>query len=123
MQARSTIGALAILLVIGAAGCGRETVRGSPSDGKIAVEVYEYGFRPNLIEARPGRTTIVLQNSGALAHNFTIERWGRRLAKTRTALAGTKSVTVDLTPGVYSFRCTVPHHDDLGETGKIVVAD
>lgn len=119
---RSITGILAVALLTGAAGCGRETVRGSPSGGKITVEIFEYGFKPNLIEAGPGRTTFVVRNVGVLAHNFTVERWGRRIGQTRTSLKGTKLLTIDLKRGVYTFRCTVPHHDDLGEKGKIVVA-
>lgn len=123
MLVRSIIGVLAVALLAVAGGCGRETVRGSSSGGEISIEVFEYGFKPNLIEAAPGPTTFIVRNAGVLAHNFTVERWGRRIGQTRTSLRGTKLLTLDLKRGVYTFRCTVPHHDDLGETGKIVVAD
>ena len=121
MTVRSLYIAVAVLVVaIAATGC-RPNDKGAVRLGRITVEVFEYGFKPNFIEAQPGRTTFTVKNVGDLAHNFALERHGRLVGKTRTALKGTRTLTVKLETGHYTFHCTVPHHDDLGETGTLVV--
>lgn len=123
MIVRSLLIVVATLtVVIAVTGC-RPRDTGTVQSGAITIEVFEYGFKPNEVEAKPGRTTFTVKNIGDLAHNFALERHGQLIGKTRTALKGTKTLTVDLQTGRYTFHCTVPHHDDLGETGTLVVRE
>jgi plastocyanin len=73
--------------------------------------------------AKAGKVTIVLTNKSPLPHNVALQKGtsGPTLDATPTFTGGTKSVTLDLKPGTYTFFCTVPGHRQAGMKGTLIV--
>jgi uncharacterized cupredoxin-like copper-binding protein len=126
----TTLGALAaaLLTALAVAGCGgSDPVRlERPS---VRVDLSEYAIAPQEISVPAGRVELVARNAGRLTHNLRVERSpsdpeeaAEPLATTPTAMpGGTVRVAVTLRPGTYRLRCTLGNHDDLGETGELIV--
>lgn len=116
--ALASVGALLALL---AAGCGGDDDDGGapPEAGDARatpVELREFAIDPARLDLKRGATLDVL-NSGALAHNLTIER-GPDATQPSEHLAGTSTfgggeaerLRVELRPGRYALVCTVGDH-------------
>jgi plastocyanin len=75
------------------------------------------------LAAKAGKVTIDFTNKAPLSHNVTIQKGtsGAPIGATPTFAGGTKSLTVSLTPGTYTFYCTVPGHRAAGMVGVLVV--
>jgi plastocyanin len=78
-------------------------------------------YNTKTLSAKAGKVTITLTNSGALEHNVTIAQGSTVLGATPTFSAGTKSVTLALKPGTYTFYCSVPGHRAAGMEGTLKV--
>jgi uncharacterized cupredoxin-like copper-binding protein len=66
--------------------------------------------------------TIAFTNKAPIAHNFTLESSsGQTIAATPTFNGATKTLTVTLKPGTYTFLCTVPGHEAAGMKGTLKV--
>jgi plastocyanin len=79
-------------------------------------------FTPTSLTAKAGKVTIDFTNSSPLAHNVTIaSSSGAVLGNTPTFQGGTKSLTLNLKPGTYTFYCSVPGHRQAGMQGALVV--
>lgn len=74
-------------------------------------------------QVRAGRTTFSVKNTGAIPHNFSIQGGGVNQETTRLNPGETARLTVDLQPGVYTYKCTMHLHDLLGMKGVLTVAD
>lgn len=121
--------ALALALILVAAGCGggNDAATGSTAatteagGAPVDFEVFasEYAFAPPfVIFDMPGTYTISLRNDGFEPHNLTIEGQGT----TNDIQPGdTGSVTVTLKPGVYTMLCTI--HKAEAMDGEVVVHD
>ncbi len=66
--------------------------------------------------------TITFTNASPVEHNVTIAEGGKVLGATPTFAGGSKSVTVTLKPGKYTFYCTVPGHRQAGMEGTLNVS-
>jgi uncharacterized cupredoxin-like copper-binding protein len=57
-------------------------------------------------------------------HNMTIQQGtsGPVLGATPTFQGGTKTLTLDLKPGTYTFYCSVPGHRAAGMQGTLTVS-
>lgn len=75
------------------------------------------------LTARAGKVTIVLTNKSPLPHNVALQTGttGPTLGATPPFTGGTKSVTLDLKPGTYTFFCSVPGHRQAGMVGTLTV--
>jgi uncharacterized cupredoxin-like copper-binding protein len=77
-------------------------------------------FTPNNVTVPAGVVEFRLHAVGDGQHSFSID--GVAMTPPEVNNAGqVESVDVDLAPGTYTFRCTVPGHAEAGETGTIVV--
>jgi plastocyanin len=58
-----------------------------------------------------------------MAHNIMIQQGtdGRILGGTPTFQGGTKTVTLNLSAGTYTFFCSVPGHRQAGMQGTLTV--
>lgn len=68
--------------------------------------------------------TITFTNMSPLMHNLTIEQGtsGPVVGATPTFQGGTKTLSVNLKPGTYTFFCSVPGHRDAGMKGTLTVS-
>lgn len=82
-------------------------------------------FTKSTLEAKAGKVTIAFTNTSPLAHNFTIQQGtgasGPVVGATPTFKGGSKTLTVTLKPGTYTFYCSVPGHRMAGMQGTLTV--
>lgn len=131
MSARPALGApprallarLAAGLALGAAlaACGGV---GAPSASgtKVDVSAVEYKFLPAQIAVPAGRVTFSVTNDGQAEHEFEVLQGDTVVGEVEGLVPGlTRSLTVDLAPGSYTFVCRLAAHDTLGMKGTLTV--
>lgn len=98
------------------AGGGGSTVAiTAAADGSLAYDQTE-------VDATAGEVTIDFDNPAALSHDVAVEDdAGTELGKTDIIAQDTATTTIDLTPGTYTFFCTVPGHREGGMEGTLNV--
>jgi plastocyanin len=74
------------------------------------------------LSAKAGRVTIAFTNVAPLEHNVTIAQGGAQLGATPTFSGGTRTLTLNLKPGTYTFYCSVPGHRQAGMEGTLHVS-
>jgi uncharacterized cupredoxin-like copper-binding protein len=74
------------------------------------------------LSAKAGIVTITMANMSPVEHNVTISSGSTVLGATPTFTGGTRSVTVKLKPGTYTFYCSVPGHRQAGMEGTLTVS-
>ena len=87
--------------------------------GTIEIDAFDLGFDPKTVDvAAPGVYTVILRNTGAIAHNISFAD-----GTTIAAEAGqTATGTVTVPAGGIAFICSVPGHAAGGMTGSVTVA-
>ncbi len=95
--------------------------KGSGSTLQLAASPTELAFDTTKLSGKPGEVTIDLTNPAPLEHNVAIEQDGKQIATSETIVEGKTSVSTDLTPGTYTFLCTVPGHAEAGMEGVLTV--
>jgi plastocyanin len=80
-------------------------------------------FTKSSLTAKAGTVTIDFTNSSPLAHNFTVQQGtsGPVVGATPTFMGGTKTLTLKLKAGTYTFYCSVPGHRAAGMQGTLTV--
>jgi plastocyanin len=80
-------------------------------------------FTKSTLTAKAGTVTISFTNSSPLAHNLTVQQGtsGAVVGATPTFMGGTKTLTVKLQAGTYTFYCSVPGHRAAGMQGTLTV--
>ena len=63
-----------------------------------------------------------MANMSPLEHNVTIASGSTVLGATPTFVGGSRSVTVKLKAGTYTFYCSVPGHRQAGMEGTLKVS-
>ena len=76
------------------------------------------------LSAKAGKVTITMTNMAPIGHNLTIQQGtsGAVLGSTPTFQGGTKSVSLNLKAGTYTFYCSVPGHRAGGMVGTLTVS-
>lgn len=92
----------------------RVTVSGQPAADTVRVTLLEYSIEmPATLS--PGRTVLVVLNSGTMAHNFRITGQGIEQVFPASLLPGqSRMMTVDLRPGSYDVYCPADNHRQIG---------
>jgi plastocyanin len=100
----------------GAAGGGASTVNiSTPSGSTLAYDQKD-------VSAKAGSVTIDFQNNESIPHDVAVEdSSGKELGATDLVASGSSTATVSLTPGTYTFFCTVPGHREAGMEGTLTV--
>ena len=112
-------------------GCGEDT-KGSTGSvtltarQPLAIEGFEYGFKPGDITFRTGgesaRVRMDLTNTGSLPHDVHVRRGDEDLGGTKAVGGGKEATaTVNLAPGDYELFCSIGDHADLGMTADLKV--
>jgi plastocyanin len=80
-------------------------------------------FTKKSLTAKAGTVTIAFTNKAPEQHNFTIQQGtnGPVVGATPTFTGGTKTLTVKLKAGTYTFYCSVPGHRMAGMQGTLTV--
>jgi plastocyanin len=80
-------------------------------------------FSSNSLHASAGKVTIAFTNKAPEGHNFTLaDSSGKVLGATPTFDGGTKTITVTLAAGTYTYYCSVPGHRAAGMQGTLTVS-
>jgi plastocyanin len=79
-------------------------------------------YNTKQLAARAGTVTIVMANMSPVEHNVTIAQGTTVLGATPTFTGATKTLTVKLKPGTYTFYCSVPGHRQAGMEGTLTVS-
>src|SRR4029077_17591262 len=83
----------------------------------------QLAFNTTSLAASSTHVTIDFTNRSPIAHNVTIANAaGKVLGATPTFSGGTKTLTLTLAPGTYTFYCSVPGHEQAGMKGTLTVA-
>jgi plastocyanin len=86
---------------------GRESVA-EDADADLVVRMREFEFDKEAYRADAGTTTVLVRNSDAFAHTFTIDE----VDVDETIIPGSaKLIEVDATAGTYTLYC-IPHTSD-----------
>jgi plastocyanin len=88
---------------------------------KLAADPTQIAFDTTTLTSKPGKVTIDFDNPSALEHDVAIEQGGKQIAISETIAKGKTSVTVDLSPGTYTFLCTIPGHAEAGMEGTLTI--
>jgi plastocyanin len=98
------------------ASAGALSIAANPS-GSLAYD-------KKTLSAKAGKVTITMANMSPVGHNITIQQGtsGAVLGATPTFQGGSKSVTLNLKPGKYTFYCSVPGHRAGGMVGTLTVS-
>lgn len=105
---------LGVLAVVAGLGCGG----GGP---EVTVVMTEFEFEPAQISIQAGqKTTITLQNRGAVEHNFTVRQVN--VVSPNVAPGQTARIELAAPRGTYPVVCTVPGHEEAGMVGQINAA-
>jgi plastocyanin len=78
-------------------------------------------YNTKQLSAKSGTVTIVFTNNSPLEHNVTIAEGTKILGTTPTFKGGSKTLTLTLKPGSYTFYCSVPGHRQAGMEGTLTV--
>lgn len=117
----------AVLLGIGLAGCGGGKPAASAPDRAAAVVTVretEFKLSPSTLTVRrSGPISFKAVNGGKVGHSLEVEGNGveKRIAGT-IAPGASRTLTVTLKPGRYTWYCPVGGHERLGMKGVLTVA-
>lgn len=140
-----TCAALLLLPVLLVAACGEGSAADSPptpvapTDGALTVRAFEWGFEPQaLLLPRGEQVRIVLENEGAILHDFKVEgglaadviesrssgplsgEEGQLFVGAEAGQQGTL-VFIPQGSGTFTFYCTIQGHRELGMEGVLTV--
>ncbi len=102
-----------------------ETGGGGGAGGTIDISAAANGdlaYDQTSVEVAAGSATLNFDNPASLSHDVAIEdSSGAEVGKTDLISESTTSTSVELTPGEYTFFCTVPGHREAGMEGTLTV--
>jgi plastocyanin len=82
----------------------------------------QLSFDTKQLSAKPGKVSIVFTNPTPIEHNVTVEQGSKVLGATPTFVGGSRTLTVTLARGAYTFFCSVPGHRQAGMEGTLNVS-
>jgi outer membrane protein assembly factor BamB len=82
----------------------------------------QLAFTADQETANAGKVTVDFTNNSALGHDVVlIDSQNKILGQTPVFQGGSKSFTATLTPGTYTYYCSVPGHRQAGMQGTLTV--
>jgi uncharacterized cupredoxin-like copper-binding protein len=82
----------------------------------------QLAYTTKQLSAKAGKVTIDFSNSSPVEHDVAIAQGSAVVGQTPVFTGGSKTLTVTLKPGKYSFYCTVPGHRAAGMEGTLTVS-
>jgi plastocyanin len=110
-----------------AATTGTPAPPSSPAAGKttkLALAADPGGqlaYDTKALSAKAGAVSIVMANMSPVEHNVTVAQGSKVLGATPTFVGSSKTLTLELKPGTYTFYCSVPGHKQAGMEGTLTV--
>ncbi len=111
------------------AGAAGATTSSTPAPSTIGAPLKlaanpggQLSYDTKQLSAKAGTVTITLANFAPLEHNLTIAQGSKVLGATPTFGGGTRTLTLSLKAGSYTFYCSVPGHRQAGMEGTLSVS-
>ena len=117
------------------AAAATNTASGSPSPSsnasadasKLSISAVKSGalmFSTTTLKAKAGTVAITFVNHSPEGHNLTVVHGtsGPTVGATPTFDGGSKTLTLHLTAGTYTYYCSVPGHRQAGMQGTLTVS-
>lgn len=82
----------------------------------------QLSYNTKQLSAKAGPVTITMANMSPVEHNVTVAQGRTVLGATPTFQGGSRSITLKLKPGTYTFYCSVPGHRQAGMEGTLTVS-
>jgi plastocyanin len=82
----------------------------------------QLAFDAKQLSAKSGSVKIVFTNASPVEHDVTIAQGSKVLGATPAFVGGSKTLTISLKPGKYTFYCSVPGHRQAGMEGTLSVS-
>jgi plastocyanin len=82
----------------------------------------QLAFDTKQLSAKAGTVTIEMTNMSPIEHSVAVSEGSKILGETPVFSGGSKSVTLKLKAGTYTFFCTVPGHRQAGMEGTLTVS-
>jgi len=96
------------------AGTSKVTLQADSSGGLM--------FNQKSLTASAGTVTIDFENRSTTPHNVTVsDSTGKILGSTPTFTGGSRTLTLKLAKGTYTYYCSVPGHEAAGMKGTLTV--
>jgi plastocyanin len=96
-----------------------------PTRGPLKISANPHGllsFSTTTLASATSHVVVEFTNSSPLPHNFTVANAGGRvLGATPTFTGGTRTLTLTLPAGTYTYYCSVPGHEAAGMKGTLTV--
>jgi plastocyanin len=95
---------------------------------KLEASKTGLAYNTRQLTAKAGTVTITFTNESQIEHNVTVSKPGLRVAKsgevlgaTPTFKGGSRTLTLKLAAGKYTYFCSVPGHREAGMEGTLTV--
>jgi plastocyanin len=82
----------------------------------------QLSYDTKTLSAKAGAVSIVMTNMSPVEHNVTIAQGTKVLGATPTFTGGSRTLSLKLKPGKYTFYCSVPGHRQAGMEGTLNVS-
>ncbi|HEY2217244.1 MAG TPA: plastocyanin/azurin family copper-binding protein, partial [Solirubrobacteraceae bacterium] len=82
----------------------------------------QLAYDTKTLSAKAGKVTIDFANASPVEHDVAIAQGSTVAGQTPVFTGGSKTLTLNLKPGTYSFYCTVPGHRQAGMEGTLTVS-
>jgi plastocyanin len=82
----------------------------------------QLSYNTKQLTAKAGKVTITMTNMSPLEHDVAVAQGSKVLGATPTFQGGSRTLTLSLKPGTYTFYCTVPGHRQAGMEGTLTVS-
>ncbi len=90
---------------------------------KLAAEPGgQLSYDTKQLTAKAGKVTITMTNMSPVEHDVAVAQGSKVLGATPTFQGGSRTLTLSLKPGTYTFYCTVPGHRQAGMEGTLTVS-
>ena len=104
---------------------GSAAASGATTD-KLTIMAMSNGalmFTKNAYTVKAGTVEITFENSSGEGHNLFLQQGasGKVLGGTPTITSGSRTLTLHLAPGRYTYYCAVPGHRAAGMQGTLTV--